>query len=141
MNKKIILLIVVISFFVTGCWNNEEKSVVNKNDKIVKIDKHILGNKFIRTYHIYHIADSKRESFVYVTIRGYNQEDIDTVLVERALFPSLELNKDYEFTFKIIDEDIDESIQSIFNNSEIVDIRETDKIGEEQINEEMKGNS
>ena len=39
----------------------------------------------------------------------------------------------------IDDLDIDESIQSIFKNSEIVKVQETDKVGDEQINENMDG--
>ena len=140
MKKRILLLfLLLVPFWISGCSFYQEKEPVNKNDKIYKIDKHILGKTFIRTYHIYHIADSRSENYVYITIRAYNQEDIDTVLVEKSLFPSLEINKDYEFTFKVTNEDIEESIQSIFKNTEIVQIQETTKEGEEQINEEIEG--
>lgn len=139
MKKRIILFLLLLPLCLTGCVFQKEEEVFNKHDRLVKVDKKILGNTFIRTYHIYHIADSMREQYVYITIRGYNQEDIDTVLVERDLFSSLEVDKDYEFTFKIINEDIDESIQSIFKNSEIVKVQETDKVGDEQINENMDG--
>lgn len=138
MKKKLLLFLILVSFCLTGCIFKKEE-VFNKNDKLVKVDKNILGKSFVRTYRVYHIADSLREKYVYITIRGFNQEDIDTVLVEKSLFSSLEVDKDYEFTFKIINEDIDESIQAIFQNSEIVSVQETDKVGEEQINEDMYG--
>lgn len=138
MKKKLLLFLILVSLCLTGCIFKKEE-VFNKNDKLVKVDKNILGKSFVRTYRVYHIADSLREKYVYITIRGFNQEDIDTVLVEKSLFSSLEVDKDYEFTFKIINEDIDESIQAIFQNSEIVSVQETDKVGEEQINEDMYG--
>ena len=138
MKKKLLLFLILVSLCLTGCIFKKEEGF-NKNDKLVKVDKNILGKSFVRTYRVYHIADSLREKYVYITIRGFNQEDIDTVLVEKSLFSSLEVDKDYEFTFKIINEDIDESIQAIFQNSEIVSVQETDKVGEEQINEDMYG--
>ena len=138
MKKKLLLFLILVSLCLTGCIFKKEEAF-NKNDKLVKVDKNILGKSFVRTYRVYHIADSLREKYVYITIRGFNQEDIDTVLVEKNLFSSLEVDKDYEFTFKIINEDIDESIQAIFQNSEIVSVQETDKVGEEQINEDMYG--
>ena len=136
---KKIGIILLILLCITGCSSiNEFK---NKDDKIVKIDKKLVGKTFIRTFHIYHIIDNNQNDYVFVTIGGYQGEEVDTVRISRDLVSSLELNKNYEFTFKITDDNIHEGIHSIFERSEIVKIEETTKEGKDQINEEIGVNN
>ena len=51
----------------------------------------------------------------------------------------LEKNKTYEFEFQLYEDvkNIDDSIENIFKYSNIIEIRETDNIGIEQLQESM----
>lgn len=91
---------------------------------------------FIRTYHILNIADSNNEKYLYLTIRQFQDEEVQTVKVEKNLCPSIEAGKNYEFTLKT-NQKLEDNIQSIFNNSIVVSITETDKVGLEQIQDSI----
>lgn len=87
---------------------------------------------FIRTYNILNVADSNDENFLYLTIRAFNCEEVQTVIVKRELCPNIKVGKNYEFTIKP-NFRMEDNILSIFNNSSILAIKETDKTGLEQI--------
>lgn len=86
---------------------------------------------FTRTYNVLNVADSDNEAYLYLTIRQFQIEEIETVKVSRNLAPNIEEGHNYEFTFEYI-ENKGEDLKSIFNNYKLISIHETNKIGLEQ---------
>lgn len=145
--KKIFTLSLVSLFLLTGCnFEKIECTDEKENNEVVHDcvcncidisqinDEELVGKTFTKTYKIYNIAPSNDFDYVYITIRGFQEEEIDTVKVKRELFETLE-EENYEFTFKITDGRIKENIEDIFNYSELVSVIKTDKTGLEQVNE------
>lgn len=94
---------------------------------------------FIKTYKVLNVADSNDDNYIYITIRGYNQEDVQTIKIRKYLNPNIKANNNYEFTFKSTsDVTLCDTILSIFKNTELLKIEYTDKEGLEQTNEEIK---
>jgi len=131
MSKKVILGILLltillgINYFVK---NNEQEK--NKN---------IETCKFIRTYKILNVAESNDINYIYLTIRAFQDEEVQTIKVKRKLISNPE-EEYYEFTFKTKKKIKASSILSIYNNSKIVSITKTTKTGLEQINEKVNCN-
>lgn len=91
---------------------------------------------FIRTYRILNVADSNDYNYIYLTIRQFQDEEVQTIKVKRELCPDITVGKNYEFTIKP-NYKLKDNILSIFNNSEILEIKETNKLGLEQIQESI----
>lgn len=72
---------------------------------------------------------------MYLTLRQYQCEEIVTVKVRRELCPDITANNNYEFTFesKMVEEEID----SIFSNTNLIQITLTDKQGMDQIQDRV----
>lgn len=78
----------------------------------------------------------EEENSYYLTLRIF-QGEVDTVLV-KDLNQDLIVDKNYEFNFEgYYINDIEDSIDSIFDNSKIVSIVETNKIGLDQIQDNI----
>ncbi len=139
---------------VVGLLNNsEEEQEKFKKDiidsdliRFVKGEKLIseIDNKdteelktFIRTYKILNIEESNDINYIYLTIRQFQCEEVQTVKVERKLCSDIVVGKNYEFTIES-NKKIEDNILSIFNNSTILSIKEIDKIGLEQIQDSIK---
>lgn len=133
---------------VVGLLNNSQeeqekfkKTIVDSNlIKFVKGEKLVDEvennttlelNSFIRTYNILNIAESNDEKYIYLTIRQFQEEEVETVKVEKKLCPNIAKGKNYEFTIKP-NTKVEDNIVSIFKNSKILAIKETKKIGLEQ---------
>lgn len=93
---------------------------------------------FIRTYYI--------EKIEYVGYNDYqiklkgNDNVLNEVIINSPKLVYLEEGKTYEFEFMINDgiNNVDDNIKSIFENSTIIEYRETTKNIKEQINEKIK---
>lgn len=81
------------------------------------------------------IAESNDEKYLYLTIRQFQFDEVETVKVLRSLADTVEINKNYEFTFESSNIEIKDNIKSIFNNATLISIKETDKTGLDQIQE------
>ncbi len=121
--NKIICILILIC--ISGCTNNKIETQETEY------------KEFIRTYKILNIAESNDEKYLYLTIRQFQAEEVQTIKVERKLCPEIEEDNNYEFTIKP-NKTINDNILSIFNNSEIILIEKTDKVGLEQIQEDIK---
>ena len=55
----------------------------------------------------------------------------------KGLASSVEVNKNYEFTFKYTNKKIEDNIKSIFENAMLEEINKTDKTGLEQVQDEI----
>ncbi len=86
---------------------------------------------FTKTYNVLNISESNDEEYLYLTIRQFQVEEIETVKVLRSLASDILEGHNYEFTFEYT-ENKGEDLKSIFNNYKLVSIYETDKVGLEQ---------
>lgn len=96
-----------------------------------------LGNIFIRTYKVLDIEQGNIPYTYSLTLSQYNKETSRVYITE--LEKELEVNKNYEFVLQpeVSTNYIDESIESIFKNSRILEVYETEKEGEEQTQEKI----
>lgn len=95
------------------------------------------NQSFIRTYKLENIKHGNEEKSYYLTLSEF-QGETDTVLVYN-IFDKLKVGKNYEFEFSKIPSSlaVDDKIDEIFKNTKIISIKETDKIGLAQRQEEM----
>lgn len=113
-----------------------------KGEKLIDEDenkKPIDVKAFIRTYNILNVAESNDNNYIYLTIRQFQEEEVQTIKVERKLCPNISKGNNYEFTIKP-NYTFEDNILSIFNNSTILSIKKTDKIGLEQIQDSISWN-
>ena len=92
---------------------------------------------FTKTYNVLNIADSIDGNYLYLTIRQFQVDEVETVKVLTSLASSVEVNKNYEFTFKYTNKKIEDNIKSIFENAMLEVINETNKTGLEQVQDEI----
>ena len=116
----------------------EEKESSETNNSNKNNDKDLINHSFTRTYNINHIAYSNDYNYLYITIREFQKEEIETVKVLREKFEEANPGDNFEITFKIISNDIEDNLKSIFANSEVISAIKTDKTGLEQIYEEIE---
>lgn len=89
---------------------------------------------FIRTYHIISvIEDIGDNEFNYVTLKQYGMEK-ETVKINNSY--NVVPGKNYEFSFYIFDR-FDDNTKNIFEYGTIVNVKETDKKDNNQINEDI----
>ena len=88
---------------------------------------------FTKTYEVLNVALSNSDEFIYLTLRQFQFEEIETIKVKKSLNYDITVGKNYEFTFEYTTEDIEDNIKSIFNNATLTSIVETDKTGLDQV--------
>lgn len=130
---------------------NKDIYIGNKN---LKFKPNFCKNNnytFTRTYTVKDIAEYTEQQYTDDGIPvGYGnsfkvmlsefQGDTKTVIINNLWDITLKKNKTYEFELMIYDDatDIKDNIEYIFKNSTIIEIRETNKIGMEQIQEPIR---
>lgn len=143
--KKLVFttMIVVFVFSMTACSINindgpeKYECDCEKNEPTAKIKKGLIGKEFTRTYRIEHVAESNEYEYLYITIRQFQSEEIETVKVNRKDFEDVKVEDYYEIKFEIKNDDIEDNIKSIFENTKVVKAEKTDKTGLQQINEDF----
>lgn len=120
----IIGIIILIAFLVP----KREEVAEEKNNKTIC--------EYTRTFKILGIYESNDDKYLYVTIRAFQDEDIQTIRIERNM-TEVEEGNDYEFTFKTTKKVDENSILSLSQNSSIISIVKTDKVGLEQVNKSV----
>ena len=105
-------------------------------NKIIKNNnkEEYTTSTFTRTYAVLGVNGSNAEEYLYLTVRQYQEEEIETVRVLKSLNPTIEPNKPYEFNFTCSTPERD--IKSLFNNCQVNTIKLTDKYGTAQIQEQ-----
>ena len=107
-----------------------------KSEMIDALDGEYCGHeksslkKFVRTYHVENIKESDQYEIEVTLVNNKNEQAI-IKLSNRLQFM---VGKTYEFTFYTF-ENFEDTIVNIFSKSIYVNHHETEKIGEEQINE------
>lgn len=92
---------------------------------------------FIRTYKVEYILPSNSENFLYLTIRAFQDEEVQTIKISKALFPKIEQGKYYEFNFRPFEKIEQDNIMNIYQKSKLISIEETEKIGLDQIQDRI----
>ena len=86
---------------------------------------------FVRTYHILNIYEDDNEDFVNVTLKEF-QGETKTVKIARDYDIKVGYNYEFKFyTYKIFEDTID----NIFKEATLVEIKQTNKVGLEQRND------
>lgn len=88
---------------------------------------------FTRTYHILNIAADNDEDFINVTLKQFQG---NTAIVKINKTNNIQAGNSYEFVFKTY-ETFEDNINNIFENSTLIEIKETNKHGLEQINDKI----
>lgn len=88
---------------------------------------------FTKTYEVLNVALSNSDEFIYLTLRQFQYEEVETVKVAKSLNYDITAGKNYEFTFEYTNAFIEDNIKSIFTNATLTGIIETDKTGLDQI--------
>ena len=95
-----------------------------------------LNQNFVRTYKVLNIEESNDEEYVYLTLKTFQEEEVETVKIEKKIVSAVEEDKSYEFKFRYDnDEDLEDNIKSIFENSKLVKVYLTTKEGLDQRND------
>lgn len=127
-NARTIFILVCLGLIgCFGCftiWNHYKDNVENDNTC-----------EFTRTYRLLLITPTKNEDDFYVTLQ--NTEGVQTVLVNNEEKLELEEGQIYEFVFRKGNSIIEDTIQSIFDNTDLVEIKKTDRTLEDGINESI----
>lgn len=106
---------------------------------------------FVRTYTVKDIEEYTEQQYTSdgipvsygnsfkVNLSQFQKEET-TVIINNLWDIKLEKNKNYEFEFRLYDSasEINDSIEYIFKNADIIEVRETTKIGLEQVQEEIR---
>ncbi len=121
--------------------------VNEKNYKILTDNKNYDNQNnynvsFIKTYNVLKVTESNDEEYVYLTLRRFQDEDVETVKVNKYVARDVEADKNYEFTFEVnldlLSDDFEQDdIEDIFREARLVNISYTDKLGLEQIQENI----
>ena len=114
--------------------NTENEIVLNYQNAYRLFEKIKEDTKEISviTYQILNVVESNDEEYLYLTIRKYQAEEVETVKVKKKLAKDVKSDKSYEFTFQYKVGTVEENIKSIFQNAELISIVETDKKGMDQ---------
>lgn len=97
------------------CPDIEYKSMIDR-----------VGNVFVKTYTIEKIENSNEKYYQYLTVSQYDVREKETVKVP-ILSEKIEVGKKYEIIFRIKSNEITNEIKSVFENAEIISIKETEK--------------
>lgn len=92
---------------------------------------------FIKTYLILDASESNDQRYMYLTLKQFQAEEVETIKIEKSLVPELEEDQYYEFTFGHQGLNQEETIKEIFEHNILLSIIKTEKVGLDQINESI----
>ena len=127
------LVLIVSSLGIFNDFKSEKVETVVENEETIFNNTQENKDNFTKTYNVLNIADSDDENYLYLTIKQFQNDEVETVKALKSLANGIEANKNYEFTFQYGNKNIEDNIKSIFENATLVQIKETDKTGLEQI--------
>lgn len=145
---------ITIDELLEGKLNEQKEKNINNNKKITialmigvlillsilipivnyknKITEETNSCTIVRTYYIDKIGKSNDENYLYITVHEYQKEGTYTLKLPKIISENLEVGNSYEFTFKTSEKYKITTTDDLFNNSEVINIEYTDKIGNEQ---------
>ena len=136
--EKIIVAVIVIILLLGGITLFISKGLSGNNNNNNNVNNNVSQTEdnctLIKTYRINAVYLSNDENYLYVTFSQYQTEGVYTIKLPRSISGSLEKGKNYEFTFMINKMYVNDSPEVVFNNSEVLNVKATDKIGMAQMN-------
>ncbi len=91
---------------------------------------------FTKTYKVLNKTSFNEENSYYLTLQIF-QGEVDTIII-KDLKTNIVENKTYEFVFeKNSTVKTEDNIKSIFNNYKLVEVKETDKVGLNQVQDKL----
>lgn len=121
---------------IKSIFENATLISISETDKQgIEQTQDIIRDTFTQTFRILNIIESNDSKYIYLTVRQFQCEEVETVKIKKNLASSVKANNNYEFTFRYTEKDVEDEIKSIFENMDIISIEKTDKEGLEQINE------
>ena len=117
---SLITIILILTILIIYNHNNKEEDTNNCT--------------VIRTYYIDNIGKSNDENYLYITVHEYQVEGTYTLKLPKLISGNLEVGNSYEFTFKTNKGYLMTTTDNLFNNSEVINLEYSDKVGNEQTN-------
>ena len=131
------------SIIVCNTLDGNNDIYAGTSEMVGKLDNGYCGHtesstkKFTRTYHIVSVTDDDDADYINVTLKAYQGE---TAIVKLDRNANITAGRNYEFTFVNYYE-FEDTINNIFEYSTIIGIKETTKVGMEQVNESIYVNN
>ena len=139
--KKVIICIIcvlILAIIVMYAIDIKNNKPLGEDSPTKDVDTSKVISCFTRTYQVLNIAESDDQNYLYLTIKRFQIDKVETVKVERNIANMVEVNKYYEFSFENASNEIEDNIKSIFENATLKDIIETDKTGLQQVQDVIK---
>lgn len=92
---------------------------------------------FTKTYLLLDVSPSNDSNFVYLTLKEFQDEDVVTKKVNSSVLHNLEEDRYYEFKFGSFGNNTSNNISDVFDNNILLNVKQTNLIGDEQINEDV----
>ena len=129
--KKIYNYLIEPTIILTA--NEENIALIKKNrQNYYREGVTYTSCNFVRTYYVEMMRASSEEDFVYVVLSSSVDNSLGTVLLKKSLAQNIMVGSTYEFTFKTYQAYIDTRIDHVFEENEVVNVRETTKKKTEQ---------
>lgn len=109
-------------------------------DNTKNLPECIESKGITRTYKVVAVNESEEENYYYVTIKKFQDDSLYNALIEKKLVDSLEIEKNYEFTFNysLMTHLKNDETETLFETLELLSIKETDKVGLSQIQDVIR---
>ena len=133
--KKVYNYYIEPTIVITSNEENIETIKANRQ-KYYRSETNYSSCNFVRTYYVEMIRENASLDEYSVVLSEYDNDSLVTVRLDSSLAKNLEVGNYYEFTFKTYQAYVDTDILDIFEENEVVAVRETDKKAEEQIRED-----
>lgn len=119
--------------------DNNKNLYVGTNEMVAEdlCAKESEKTTFKRTYQVLNITDSDNEEYWFLTLKEYQVDEVVTVKVKKEINPNLKEKKSYVFEFEFNGTCITDELKWILENTDIVGIKSTDKIGMDAIRDEV----
>ena len=114
--------------------SEEIEELLYHNKEVNNQDNSVIY-EFTRTYNVLNVEESNDEAYLYLTLRQFQFEEIETVRVLKSMAGSVEEGNNYEFTFRNNYSSVEienDTIEELFTKCNLISIEYTDKVGLEQ---------
>ena len=127
--------------YIFSFWINDdfdEEYIKDIIETVVIEDKDI--DTFIRTYQVIDVEKQEDSNKTYLTLKQFQLDEVTKVEVYNSFLADLKLEngKYYEFRFQYNGNKVEDNIKSIFENTNLISITETDKLGLDQVQDNIK---
>ena len=133
--KKVYNYYIEPTIVITANEQNIE-TIKENRQKYYQNETNYSSCDFVRTYFVEMIKESDDGEDYTVVLSEYLSDDLTTVRLDKDIATDLKVGFYYEFTFKTYQAYIDIDIENIFDENEVVSVKETDKVGVNQIQQD-----